>query len=78
MMVWKGEQKVLTNSANVTFFSFRSRDETHPECLRADLRMVDICSRLIGVKDEQGEQGEQDEGGDEGEDEDNNEVYNML
>ena len=67
MMVWKGEQKVLTNSANVTFFSFRSKDETPPVCLRADLRMVDICSRLRGVKDEQGEQ-----------DEDDNEVYNML
>ena len=52
MMVSSGEQKVLTNSANVTFFSFRSKDETHPECLRADLRMVDICSRLRGVKDE--------------------------
>ena len=75
MMVREGEQKVLTNSANVTFFSFRSKDETPPECLRADLRMVDICSRLRGVKDEQDEQ---DEGGDEGEDEDNNEVYKML
>ena len=70
MMVWKGEQKVLTNSANVTFFSFWSKDETPPVCLRADLRMVDICSRLRGVKDEQDE--------DEDEDEDNNEVYKML